>query len=59
MRSAPVVTAETRRPFRAAPADGPDAFGIVILPARGGLPPRDPAPRPSLRALLARRGERG
>ena len=43
-----------RRPFRAAPAALPDAFGIVILPARSDSAPHAaPAPRPPLRALLA------
>jgi hypothetical protein len=46
-------------PFRAAPAGGPDAFGIVILPAGSGGPPREaPAPRLPLRALLAQAGNR-
>jgi hypothetical protein len=46
-------------PFRAAPAAGPDAFGIVILPAvRGGAPHEPPAPRLPLRALLAQTGNR-
>ena len=48
-----------RLPFRAMPAAGPDAFGIVILPARSGGAPREaPAPRLPLRALLAQEGNR-
>jgi hypothetical protein len=46
-------------PFRAAPAAGPDAFGIVILPAGSGGKAREaPAPRLPLRALLAQAGNR-
>jgi hypothetical protein len=48
-----------RPPFRAMPAAGPDAFGIVILPAgSGGAPHEPPAPRLPLRALLAQIGNR-
>lgn len=43
-----------QRPFRAAPAALPDAFGIVILPARSGeATHKAPSPRLPLRALLA------
>jgi hypothetical protein len=46
-------------PFRAAPAAGPDAFGIVILPAgSGGKAHEAPSPRLPLRALLAQAGNR-
>ena len=46
-------------PFRAAPAAGPDAFGIVILPPGGGRKAHEaPAPRLPLRALLAQTGNR-
>jgi hypothetical protein len=47
-------------PFRAAPAPGPDAFGIVIRPAGsgGGKAHEAPAPRLPLRALLAQAGNR-
>jgi len=49
-----------RRPFRAAPAALPDAFGIVILPARSdSVPHAAPAPRLPLRALLATAGNGG
>ncbi len=42
------------RPFRAAPAAVPDAFGIVIRPAwSGGATRQAPTPRLPLRALLA------
>ncbi|MET0400585.1 MAG: hypothetical protein ABW277_27595 [Longimicrobiaceae bacterium] len=49
-----------RRPFRAAPAALPDAFGIVILPARSdSATHKAPTPRLPLRALLGTAGNRG
>ena len=42
-----------RLPFGAAPLQGPDAFGIVILPPRSGAVEEAPTERLPLRALLA------